>query len=74
MANGYGILIGMTDPVGRLRRAVAARGEAEAEELDATIDALKKGVRQADVARITGKSREHLRKLSIKHGIRDNKK
>lgn len=63
----------MTSPLDRVREAVAARQRAEKEELEAILDALRAGERQADVARASGRSREHLRKLAIKHGIRDKR-
>ncbi len=61
------------DPTERLRSAVTKRGEAETEELAAILDALRSGVRQADVVRITGYSREHLRRLARENGIESSR-
>lgn len=58
-----------TDPTKQVRDAVTAREQAEAAELEAILAALRSGVRQADVARASGYSREHLRRLAREHDI-----
>ncbi len=52
-----------TDEVRRLRLAVAARRRAETAETAAVVAALESGTPQTEVARIIGRSREHIRLL-----------
>lgn len=59
----------MTDHLDRVTHATAARKKAEAKEVDAIVDALRADVRQADLVRVTGYSREHIRRLARAHGI-----
>lgn len=58
-----------TDHTKQITEAVAARKQAEAAELAAILAALRAGVRQADVVRASGYSREHLRRLARDNGI-----
>ncbi|MEO5877195.1 MAG: hypothetical protein ABIS86_01330 [Streptosporangiaceae bacterium] len=55
----------------RLRSAVARKRQAAEVELHLLIEALQpdSGIRQAEVARITGYSREHLRRVAREHDI-----
>lgn len=53
----------------RLRDIAAARRKAEQGEAPAVIDALKVGVRQADVARDLDRGREHIRRIARDAGI-----
>lgn len=52
-----------SEAVRRLKLAVAARRRAETAETAAVIAAIQDGVTQVDVARILGRSREHVRLL-----------
>jgi IS5 family transposase len=57
----------------RIIDAVTQRERANAEEVEAILAALRAGVRQADVARASGYSREHLRRLAREHGIESSR-
>lgn len=73
MAKLCGILVTMAteDLATRLRVAVERKQRATESELDVIIEALQpdSGIRQTEVARITGYSREHLRRVARDHGI-----
>lgn len=54
----------------RVRDASSRRQQAQDLETKAILEALRHdGVRQADVVRASGYSREHLRRLAREHGI-----
>lgn len=56
-----------------LRRIAAERDRLAEEEPAAIVAALKAGVRQADVVRDIGRTREHIRRVARKHGIEGDK-
>jgi hypothetical protein len=64
-------------PGRRVRQAIAAQrraeeqlGRARAELHAAIVEALESGIRQADLVRFTGLSREHLRRIARAAGLK----
>lgn len=58
------------DPnLAKLRRIAKQRDRAAKEEPDAIAEALRAGLRVTDIAEAAGRTREHIRRVAIKHGI-----
>lgn len=66
---------GMTPDQAReeLRRIATERDRLTEEEPAAIVAALKAGVRQSDVVRDIGRTREHVRRIARKHGIESDR-
>lgn len=56
----------------KLRRLAAQRRRLADQEPVAIVEALKVGVRQMDVAADIGRTREHIRRIAMKHELGDD--